>query len=609
MKKYQGLLTILPGIVFFSSVEGAQLVQINEQNVAQYLNEKNQSMVIKGSHSQFVLKNKIVLSNGVVKYKYLQYSHGIPVFSTLLTHSETSTIKTNWWGTLLSGIDGDIKQFKPQLTANEALLKAKQSMKIDNPSSTRVDQSTLYIKQNKTTKRAELVYIVSFYMEGNKPQRPHFIIDAMSGEIIHQWEGLTTRDANGPGGNEKTGLYTYGTDYPSFDVSDTCEMKNPMVETYNLNGLRSGGTLFQFNCPTNTFKKINGAYSPLNDAHYFGGIVYQMYKNWYGMEPLNTVLRMRVHYGNNYENAYWDGEQMTFGDGGSDLYPLTVLDVTGHEISHGVTEQNSNLIYEFQSGGINEAFSDMAGETAENYRQTLVGKTNDWIIGANVIKGPAGTGLRYFADPTRDGASIDHAKDYRDDMDVHYSSGVYNKAFYNLATTPDWGIRKAFEVFLTANRVYWTSDATFETAACGVNKAAGDFNYPIADVIKSFQDVGVDATCGIDINEIEILNGQTISKIAINKDQELHYFISLPSVIGKKLPYKSLVIKSVVPQRDTNKIVELFVRFDKNPVEKQDHAVFNTETFTILKPTPGTYHILLKGKNKGLVNLSAVFKP
>ena len=150
-------------------------------------------------------------------------------------------------------------------------------------------------------------------------------------------------------------------------------MDTANVETIDLNHGTSGGTVFQFgSCPSNgvpenTFKYVNGAYSPLNDAHYFGNVVFNMYSGWYNTAPISQKLRMRVHYSNNYENAFWDGSQMTFGDGASTFYPLVSLDVSSHEVSHGFTEQNSGLRYAGQSGGINEAFSDMAGEAAEYF--------------------------------------------------------------------------------------------------------------------------------------------------------------------------------------------------------------------------------------------------
>src|SRR5688572_9676182 len=102
---------------------------------------------------------------------------------------------------------------------------------------------------------------------------------------------------------------------------------------------------------------------------------------------------MKVHYRTSYENAFWDGSAMTFGDGASTFYPLVSLDVSSHEVSHGFTEQNSNLTYSGMSGGINEAYSDMAGEAAEFFMKG----TNDWLVGAQIFKGTGA--LRYMNNP------------------------------------------------------------------------------------------------------------------------------------------------------------------------------------------------------------------
>ena len=77
-------------------------------------------------------------------------------------------------------------------------------------------------------------------------------------------------------------------------------------------------------CLRNTHKEINGAHSPLNDAHYFGGVVYDMYEQWFNTAPLTFQLQMKVHYNNNYENAFWDGTAMTFGDGQNYFLPFGV---------------------------------------------------------------------------------------------------------------------------------------------------------------------------------------------------------------------------------------------------------------------------------------------
>jgi vibriolysin len=150
---------------------------------------------------------------------------------------------------------------------------------------------------------------------------------------------------------------------------------------------------------------------------------------------------------------------------------------------NGVTEQRSGLVYSGESGGMNEAFSDMAGEAAENF----MNGANDWMVGEQIFKSTGA--LRYMIDPTQDGRSIGHASD----MDEHYSSGVYNRAFYLLAATNGWSVETAFGSMLRANDLYWTSGSTFNAGACGVESAAGDLGYNVADVTAAFATVGV--TC------------------------------------------------------------------------------------------------------------------
>ena len=123
-------------------------------------------------------------------------------------------------------------------------------------------------------------------------------------------------------------------------------MDSTNLKTENLNHSTSGsGDPWQFTCFENTTKEINGACAPLNDAEGFGKVVFDMYSDWYGASPLTQKLHMRVHYSNNYENAFWDGQRMTFGDGATRFYPLVSLDVSAHEVSARLhrAELRSNL--------------------------------------------------------------------------------------------------------------------------------------------------------------------------------------------------------------------------------------------------------------------------
>ncbi len=437
--------------------------------------------------------------NRITHIRYQQLYKNVPVWGHHIIVSKNAAGNVvNLHGTKIEGITGDLpKSFATlnTLDSSGALELVKAKFKNDHSDvknwTFKNEKSELVIFLDRTSK-ANLCWFVSFFADtttGGHATRPTYFLEAGTHKMIHSYDGLTYADGSGPGGNEKIDRYYYGTDYPYFDVvqdGTTCTMNNANVKTVDLNHGISGTTAYSYPCPKNTHKEINGAYSPLNDAHYFGGVVYNMYNDWVGVPPLTFQLTLRVHYSRQYDNAFWDGSTMTFGDGYTMFYPLVSLDVVSHEVSHGFTEQNSNLKYYNQSGGINEAFSDIAGEAAEYYFRG----TNDFLIGYDIKKG--GGALRYMQNPPQDGNSIDHIDDYNIDMSVHYSSGVFNKAFYHLANSSGWDTRKAFEVFVKANQDYWEPDATFQTGAEGVLDAAVDLGYSTEDVRDAFDIVGIE---------------------------------------------------------------------------------------------------------------------
>ncbi|MNJ22238.1 M4 family metallopeptidase [Aeromonas sp. A-8] len=520
----------------------------------------------------------VTLPNGQQRVRYEQTWQGIPVWGQVLVADQALGGQVNQVsGTMLRKIDTDLTGPTATLSPADAALKARAGAKGSN------ERVKLFVMQDETG-QARLVYLVSWLATSEQPSRPFVMIDAQSGNELKRWEGINHQDATGPGGNLKTGKYFYGADFGPLKVDDSCRMSSSNVDTINLNHATSGGAVHQFSCPENRVKEINGAYSPLNDAHYFGNVVFDMYRNWYNTAPLSFKLKMRVHYGRNYENAFWDGSQMTFGDGATTFYPLVSLDVAAHEVSHGFTEQNSGLVYSGQSGGINEAFSDMAGEAAENYMKG----SNDWLVGAQIFKGNGS--LRYFEDPTRDGSSIGHASDYYDGIDVHHSSGVYNRAFYLLANTGGWNTRKAFEVFVLANRLYWGANTSFDQGACGVTRAATDLGYSLTDVATAFTAVGVNASCGATPQPDKVLqNGVAVTNLTAAKGGKLNYTVEVPT--GKS----QLVIASSGGSGDA----DLYVKFGSEPTSNsydcRPYKSGNAETCTLNAPKAGTWHVQLSG--------------
>ncbi|MCK9913688.1 M4 family metallopeptidase [Microbacteriaceae bacterium K1510] len=464
-----------------------------------------------GPDERLTLKRESVETFGVRHLHFEQTFKGVPIWGERVVVSQ-SLVTNNvlrMGGAIVTGLSKDVSTTAPAVSAEAALQKAKKSISsipgkglapVRNPRFSN-EHARLVVFLHKQTQAAKLSYEVSFFAdldtEKGLPSRPVFLVDANSGEILYRYEGLTTSAGTGPGGNSKMGRHQYGPgqNFPALDITDNgggrCALSNQIVDTENLNeGTQPIGKPFEFPCFQNMTKQINDGYSPMNDAHYFGSIIYDMWSKWYGTRPISQKLIMRVHYGSGYENAFWNGDAMYFGNGNTTFYPLVALDVTSHEIAHGYTEQHSGLIYDGQSGAINEAFSDMAGEAAEYYSKQTA--PPDFLVGPSIFKNPSGA-LRYMCDPAKDGSSIASAKDYVEGMDVHFSSGVYNKAFCVLAHTSGWDVRKAFQVFQVANRDYWTPSTNFQTGAVAVRDAAKDLSYPVDDVVKAFAAVDITA--------------------------------------------------------------------------------------------------------------------
>jgi vibriolysin len=601
-----------------TGAQAAGKVDLHKRDVAQLKQQYQSTVAARGvanmahaRHAQFMgadtsstlLMRAQRADHGVRNYRYDQTWRGIPIFGEGVVVSEdgAGNVRT-MFGNLFSGLDQDIVSTTPGLGKAAALVAGKRAWLGSRLSSMAVsnEKSKLVVYVDDSG-RGHLAYHVDFLayptVPTGKPTRPSMIIDANSGRVLKQWENLQTAlVGTGPGGNAKIGQYEYGTDYGYLDVTQSgtsCTMQNTNVRTINLNHLywnpntQSAPTnlvAFSYTCPRNTVKSINGAYSPLNDAHYFGNVIYNMYQAYMGAAPLSFRLDMRVHFSNNYENAFWDGTGMTFGDGATTFYPLVSLDVSSHEVSHGYTEQQSGLIYSGQPGGMNEAYSDIAGEAAEYYMRG----SNDFKVGYDIMKGTGA--LRYMSNPTQDGRSIDNAANMTSNMDPHLSSGVYNKAFYLLATKAGWNTQKAFQAFARANRDYWTSSSTFNQGACGVQTAATDLGFTVADVTAAFASVGVScATTPPPSGGGVLTNGVAKTGQSGATGASLTYTMVVPAgATGLKF----------VTSGGTGD-ADLYAKFGSAPTTTsytcKSEGSTNAETCSIATAQAGTYYVLVKG--------------
>ncbi len=532
---------------------------------------------------------------GVRNHRYVQTFRGLPVFGehVVVNEDAAGNVRT-LFGQKVAGLAAEIPTRAVRLNKARALRIAKSVGLGTDIGFMRTEREKadlmIYLGDDG---RAHRAYVVSYFADslaGGAPTRPTVVVDADSGLVLNQWDNLQhALVGTGPGGNAKTGQYEYGTNFGFMDVTQagtTCTMNNTNVKTVNLNGGTSGTTAFAYTCPRNTVKAINGAFSPLNDAHFFGGVIYNMYQAYMGQAPLTFQLTMRVHYSTNYENAFWDGSAMTFGDGATTFYPLVSLDVASHEVSHGYTSQNSNLTYSGQSGGINEAYSDIAGEAAEYF----MNGTNDFLVGAQIFKGTGA--LRYMANPPQDGRSIDNAANFTTGMDVHYSSGVYNKAFYLLATKPGWNTQKAFQVFARANDLYWTASTNYNQGACGVQTAATDLAYTVADVTAAFTSVGV-SCAGTPPpppppTTTPLTKGVPVTGQGTTTGNSLNYTLVVPA---------GSTNLTFVTSGGTGD-ADMYVKFGAAPTDTvydcRPYTGGNAETCTFAAPQAGTYYVRLK---------------
>ncbi len=382
-----------------------------------------------------------------------------------------------------------------------------------------------------------LTYKVSFRVQplADAPQWPHYLISAADSKVQEYWNNIQgLHDDQAPGGNTKTGSYMFGaTGMPPFSVTKintNCYLGNSLVSVISMDGQwsKADTSPHRYPCGQASADPVNGGYAPAHDAYVFANMVLALFQNWYAMPVLThsngtaKQMTLLVRVGQNYENAFWNGQYLAFGDGGQSYHPLVSLAVVAHEMSHAFTDEHSDLIYVNQSGAINESFSDMSAVAAEYYlkfynatayRSVIGTSAIDWRIGDRIAKG--NYALRSLADPSAYASAECYQQvpgcsktwsqmvqshqnrpaNVRNSNIVHQGSGIMNRAFVNIVNGLNGDVRKAFGLMVRANMLYWTDSASFSEAACGVKQAAqvGGVNQNL--IQTSFQQVGVTPAC------------------------------------------------------------------------------------------------------------------
>jgi Zn-dependent metalloprotease len=226
-----------------------------------------------------------------------------------------------------------------------------------------------------------------------------------------------------------------------FSVTDT--VQRTIYDAYNSEDLPGTIVLVEYS------DRINIVEHAVSEAFKFSGDTYDFYKTVFDRNSVNgrgMRLESTVHYGDHYNNAFWNGTQMVYGDGDGELFNrfTSCVDVVGHEITHGVTQHEAALEYQGQPGALNESFSDVFGSMVKQYALNHNVDQADWLIGAGLftkkVKGVAlrsmkEPGSAYEDDPTfGTDPQPGHMKNYvdtsSDNGGVHINSGIPNRAFY-----------------------------------------------------------------------------------------------------------------------------------------------------------------------------------
>ncbi|MFI5978796.1 M4 family metallopeptidase [Streptomyces sp. NPDC051452] len=450
-----------------------------------------------GAKEKLVVKDVVKDADGTVHTRYERTYAGLPVLGgDLVVHTAKSGKTEGVTKAAKSAIK--VASLKPQITAAKAEKQAVSAARTLGSAKSTADGARKVIWAGSGKPVLAYETVVGGLQDDGTPNQLHVITDAATGKKLFEYQGI--ENATGTGKTLYSGTVSLNTvqSGSTYQLTDSARGNH---KTYNLARRTSGtGTLVASSSNvfgTGTASSSSSDQTAAADAAYGAAETWDFYKNTFGRNGIknNGVgAYSRVHYGNAYVNAFWDDSCfcMTYGDGSGNVDPLTSLDVAGHEMSHGVTANTAGLNYSGESGGLNEATSDIFGTGVEFYANNASDK-GDYLIGEKIDINGDGTPLRYMDKPSKDGGSADSWSSGVGNLDVHYSSGVANHFFYllsegsgaktingvsynsptsNGSTVTGIGRDKALQIWYKALTTYFTSTTNYKSARTGTLSAA-----------------------------------------------------------------------------------------------------------------------------------------
>ncbi|MER7719153.1 M4 family metallopeptidase [Streptomyces flaveolus] len=462
-----------------------------------------------GAKEKLVVRDVVKDRDGTLHTRYERTYDGLPVLGGDLVVTTAASGKTE------QVVKATAKAIKPatvtpKITAAKAEQQAVSAAKAagaEQPDADRAPRKVIWAGNGTPVLAYETV--VGGVQEGGTPNELHVVTDAATGAKLYEYQAIH----EGTGNTMYSGTVTLGTAQSgsSYTLTDTARGNH---KTYNLNRGTSGtGTLFSGPDDTWGNGSASNTETAAADAHYGAALTWDYYKNVQGRSGIRgdgVGAYSRVHYGNNYVNAFWSDSCfcMTYGDGSGNTHPLTSIDVAAHEMTHGITSNTAGLNYSGESGGLNEATSDIFGSSVEFYANNS-SDVGDYLIGEEIDINGDGSPLRYMDQPSKDGASKDSWYSGLGGIDVHYSSGPANHFFYLLSEgsgtktingvtynsptsdgLPVTGIgrAKAEKIWFRALTTKFTSTTNYAGARTGTLAATGELYGTDSAEYKAVQD-------------------------------------------------------------------------------------------------------------------------
>ncbi|MBM7551494.1 M4 family metallopeptidase [Thalassobacillus pellis] len=489
---------------FVTDLQSEKQPATNAETAVEYLKKNKHKYQIEKPEKTLRVKQVKKDKVGMTHVRLQQTKNNVPVEGNqVIVHYDKNNKVTAVNGEFNEKIEEDQISTDPALSIDKSVALAEQAVKapeeLVSPPETEL---VLYPFEEEVY----LAYKVNLNFLGEKPGNWFVYIDANNGQVIDKYNALMHANgfirASGSGigvlGDHRKLHITHKNDKQTgegtkFYLYDNSHQGLEGIFTYDLKNQWGAGELaFPGKLYSNESASFKDEYDEAAvDAHYNSEEVYEYFLEEHDRNSIDgegMAIKSTVHFGENYNNAFWNGEQMTYGDGDGEFFiPLSAgLDVAAHEMTHGVTSHTAGLRYRFQSGALNEAFSDIFG--------ALVDK-EDWEVGEDIMadaaKASGRTSLRSLSNPSKypvgeeyvpygDGSGMypSHMDEYYDlprELDnggVHINSSIINHAAY--LTGEKIGKDKLGQIYYRALTVYLTPNSDFSNARSALIQSAED---------------------------------------------------------------------------------------------------------------------------------------